>query len=474
MALPAPQAVPIRIRLALAYALFLVLTFGIAGAFVLTTLQDGMERQVDQALLNRAALVQRQLTIGPDGQVSPADASRALAVLDQGEDLNAPVIWVEILDPRGISLASAPAVPPAELPPTHDLIVRALDGHEGMTNLRVADDRIRVLAQPIDAEGKVGGVVVVAESLHQLDVTFQEVATLLAIAATVAALLALLGGWWLIGRALGPVAAVTRMARNIAATGHFEQRITPPLAKDELRDLVATFNDMLARLARTVQRQREFLGNASHELRGPLTVIQGNLDLLRLDLPEVERQLSLDAASNEIQRMSRLVADLLFLTEVDSERTVGHEPVALDVIVEETWRRATLVDDDAHQLILACNDPTLVRGDRDRLVQAVANLIQNALRYTPAGGTVTLCLHNHGATAELSVADTGIGIAAEHLPRLFERFYRVDRARSRVAGSTGLGLSIVKEVVETHGGQVRVESEPEKGSTFTVVLPTRI
>lgn len=352
------------------------------------------------------------------------------------------------------------------------MIIAALSGQEGTTNVRVVDDRIRVLAQPIVAGGKVGGVVLVAESLELLDATFREVATLQAIAATLAALLALAGGWGLIGRALAPVAAVTRTARTIAATGNFEQRITPPPARDKLRDLVATFNDMLARLAKTVQRQREFLGNASHELRGPLTVIRGNLDLLRLDLPEVERQLSVDSASSEVDRMSHLVGDLLFLAEVDSDRTVRHEAVDLDALVRETFRRATLVDDSAHVLVLAQVDPTLVRGDLDRLTQAVTNLVQNALRYTPAGGTVTLRLLNHGPFAELSVADTGIGISAEHLPHLFERFYRVDRARSRVAGSTGLGLPIVKEVVEAHRGQVRVHSEPGRGSTFTVVLPT--
>jgi signal transduction histidine kinase len=431
-----------------------------------------MERQVDQSLRLRAARVQKQLAPGPDGRVAAAEAGRVLAAMGREEDLNAPVIWVQVLDARGVPLASEPDVPPAQLPPTHDVIAGALGGQEGVANVRVTGNRLRVLAQPIVVGGEVRGVVLVAESLDLLDATFRDVATLLAIAAGVAALLALAGGWWLIGRALGPVAAVTQAARAIAATGHFERRITPPVARDELRDLVATFNDMLARLARTVQRQREFLGNASHELRGPLTVLQGNLDLLRLDLPEDERQLCVDDAAGEVGRMSRLVGDLLFLAEVDSDRAVRHEPVALDALVAETFRRAQVVDDGAHRLALARVDPTTVRGDRDRLAQVVANLVQNALRYTPAGGAVTLALQNHGPAVELSVADTGIGIAAEHLPRIFERFYRVDRARSRVAGSTGLGLPIVREVVEAHGGQVRVASEPGRGSTFTVVLPT--
>ncbi|HEX5415666.1 MAG TPA: ATP-binding protein [Chloroflexota bacterium] len=472
MPLPSPRALPIRIRLAVAYALFVILTFTVVGMFVLASLKDGMERQANQTLGIRASLVQTQLTVDPDGQLRRAEVARILAAMSQEDDLEMPVIWVQVVDASGAVLASIPDGSPAQLPPTRDLIATALGGQDAAANTTLAGDRIRVLAHPIADGGRVVGVVLVAESLHLIDETFQEVAWLLTIAAVVSALVAMAGGWWLTGRALGPVAAVTRTARAIAGTGEFDQRISPPPADDELRDLIATFNEMLARLARTFQRQREFLGNASHELRGPLTVIQGNLDLLRLDLPEVERQLSVDTAANEVARMSRLVADLLFLAEVDTHQTVRHELVRLDAVVAETWRRASLVDSGSHELLIAANAPTTIRGDRDRLSQAIANLVQNALSYTPLGGAVTLRLENRGSTAELSVADTGIGIAAEHLPHIFERFYRVDRARTRVASSTGLGLAIVKEVVEAHGGQIQVVSEPGQGSTFTVTLPT--
>lgn len=472
VALPSPRALPIRIRLAVAYAMFLVLTLGVAGVFVLASLKDGMERQVNQSLGIRAAVIQNQIADGPDKQLRSADVARIVNARSQEDDLDAPVVWVQIVDTSGAILAAAPDVPPAQIPPTRELVAEALGGQDAAANITLTGDRIRVLAHPIIADGRVIGVVLVAESLHLIDETFGEVTWLLTLAAVASALLAMAGGWWLTGRALGPVAAVTRTASAIARTGEFEQRITPPPAQDELRDLTATFNEMLARLARTFQRQREFLGNASHELRGPLTVIQGNLDLLRLELPEIERQMSVDAAANEVARMSRLVADLLFLAEVDTERTVRRETVRLDAVVAETWQRASLVDSGSHALTIAGNTPTTIRGDRDRVTQAVANLVQNALYYTPEGGAVTLRLENHGSTAELSVADTGIGISAEHLPHIFERFYRIDRARSRVANSTGLGLAIVKEVVEAHGGQVHVTSEPGEGSTFTILLPT--
>jgi len=294
---------------------------------------------------------------------------------------------------------------------------------------------------------------------------------LLGLATLLAVLLALAGGWWLRRKAMRPVAEVTRVARDIAATGRFERRIAVPQAQDELRDLAATFNEMLARLERTFRRQRDFLADASHELRGPLTVIRGNLDLLQMDLPENERRESAAEAKEEVKRMSRLVSDLLFLASEDAQERLEHKSVMLHVLVSAACEQARSIDGGQHAVTIVCNDPTIVQGDRDRLVQMLWNLVENALRYTEPDGTITLGLHNHGPVAELTVADTGAGIPAEHLPHIFERFYRVDRARSHQHGSTGLGLSIVKQVAEAHGGQVRVRSEPGAGTTFTVALP---
>jgi two-component system, OmpR family, sensor kinase len=232
---------------------------------------------------------------------------------------------------------------------------------------------------------------------------------------------------------------------------------------------------MLERLERTFAAQREFLADASHELRGPLMVIRGNLDLLRLGLPEDERRASVREASEEVNRMSRLASDLLFLAAADAEEVVEQEAVRLDVVVSDVWERARHLDARSHDLRLDRFEPISVVGDRRHLDQLVWNLVENALRYTPAGGCVRLDLVRQNGGAVLRVSDTGVGIPAEHLPRIFERFYRVDRARSRSNGGTGLGLAIVKSVVEAHAGQVEVTSSAEpgplQGSTFTVRLP---
>ena len=173
--------------------------------------------------------------------------------------------------------------------------------------------------------------------------------------------------------------------------------------------------------------------------------------------------------------MSRLAADLLFLASADAEEAVEQEAVRLDEVIVGAWERARHVDGGTHDLRLVRVEPLVMVGDRVRLDQLVWNLVENALRYTPPGGRVELELRRHGAAALLRCSDTGVGIPEEHLPRLFERFYRVDKARSRRSGGTGLGLAIVKSVVEAHGGRVEVSSTategPDRGTTFTVWLP---
>jgi signal transduction histidine kinase len=226
----------------------------------------------------------------------------------------------------------------------------------------------------------------------------------------------------------------------------------------ELLALAAAFNDILARPEQNVKRQRQFLADASHELRGPLMVIRGNLDLLQMDLPPEERKAAAREAAEEAERMARLIASLLFLAEEDAHDRLETEQVAIEGVVAEVWQRALSVDAGAYTLTLECNEPALVLGDRYRLTQMLWNLVENALRYTNSGGAVALCSRVSGKAVELTVADTGVGIPSEHIPRLFERFYRVDRERSRTDSSTGLGLPIVKQVAEAHGGRVRLES----------------
>ena len=459
---------PIRLRLALFSSALLLLVLAAVALVLRFSLEASLVRQTDDDLRQRAS--QSIQVLQATGQLD-ADAVAA-AVSSADDEFAAPGIYAEVLDSAGRTLGASSSLGHSPLPQDPNLIASALAGREETTTLSARSQRIRVLAAPVTGPSGVLGVVLVGESLHYTDLTIRRLSELLVAAALGGTVLAFAGSWLLTGRALGPVAAVTRTARRIASTGHFEERLPLPRARDELGDLTATFNEMIDRLAETIRRQREFLADASHELRGPLMVIRGNLDLLHLGLPSDESEASVREATEESERMARLVDDLLFLAEGDAREIVAQDEVALDAVVRAVAERAIDVDRGAHNLRISHCEPAMVRGDRDRLAQLLWNLVENALRYTPEGGEVSVSLRNHGGAAELSVADRGIGIPQEQLPRIFERFYRVDKARSRAQGGTGLGLAIVKQIAEAHGGQVRVRSEVGKGSVFAVTLPT--
>jgi two-component system phosphate regulon sensor histidine kinase PhoR len=220
--------------------------------------------------------------------------------------------------------------------------------------------------------------------------------------------------------------------------------------------------------------RRDFIANVSHELKTPLTVITGFLETLQdLALEERQRHRYLHLMRQQASSMERLVNDLLTLSALESDQNaLAETPFAIAPLLLSLAADAKALSGGQHTVAVEVTDPATVIGSRDELASAFGNLMSNAIRYTPAGGTITLRwqLADDGAGI-LSVTDTGIGIAQEHLPRLTERFYRVDRSRSRGTGSTGLGLAIVKNVFLGHQASLTVKSEPGRSSTFSVRLP---
>ncbi|MDL1897534.1 sensor histidine kinase, partial [Anaerolineae bacterium CFX7] len=245
-----------------------------------------------------------------------------------------------------------------------------------------------------------------------------------------------------------------------------------PKTMDEIGRLALTFNEMLARIEELFRVQQRFVADVSHELRSPLTAVRGNLDLLKRGAADdpAERAQMIEAMDSEIARMSRMVSDLLLLARQDAGIPIVKHPLELDTLLLEVYRQAQLTARGV-KLILGPEDQAIINGDRDRLKQVLLNLVDNAIKYTPQGGQVTLGLTKDDAWVQIFVRDTGIGIAADHIPNLFDRFYRVDKARSRDAGGTGLGLAIAKSVIDAHNGKIQVESNVGQGSTFTVWLP---
>jgi two-component system phosphate regulon sensor histidine kinase PhoR len=231
----------------------------------------------------------------------------------------------------------------------------------------------------------------------------------------------------------------------------------------------------ITRLEAVARLRRDFIANVSHELKTPLTVLTGFLETLAdMRLEERQRQRYLALMSEQAQNMQRLIDDLLTLSALESEHSVPQEAeFAIAPLLLQISADAKALSAGRHEITLNIRDPAIVLGSRDELASAFGNLVSNAVRYTPEGGRIAL---DWGVTAdggEFSVADTGIGIAAEHIARLTERFYRVDRSRSRATGGTGLGLAIVKHVLIRHQAELAIDSAPAQGSRFTVRLPAR-
>ena len=301
---------------------------------------------------------------------------------------------------------------------------------------------------------------------------------------------ALLGGWIITRSILAIVHRMTQTAQNIRISRNFSKRVanTSSLGRDELTTLADTFNGMLSSLEEVYQQQQRFLADASHELRAPITSIRCNLDLLAKapDLPATEIQEALVDARSETARMGRLVNDLLLLAHTDATRYQNVSPkesnkqmqlVDLDSLLLDVFRQYRSLEQDERQtgprLLLQHIIPVQVHGDADALKQTLVVLIDNALKYTPSEGSVTLSLARENGYAVVKVQDTGIGIIPEEKMHIYERFYRADRARTLYPGGSGLGLAIVQSIIQMHQGTIEVESVPEKGSTFSVWVPIR-
>lgn len=270
-------------------------------------------------------------------------------------------------------------------------------------------------------------------------------------------------------RLFRPLEDIATVARQITRADDLSRRVPYSNRADEIGDLARAFNQTLERLERLFRTQQRLLADVSHELRTPLTSIRGNLDLMR-HMGEGDSE-SLAVIQDELERMTRLVGDLLLLARADSGGLpMQRQPVELDNILFEVYRQVS-VPQPKVKVELVEVDQVMVFGDPDRLKQLILNLTDNAIKYTPAGGKVSLSLSKKAGWSQLEITDTGIGIPAENLSHIFERFYRVDKARTRSQGGSGLGLSIAKWIAQAHGGAIRVTSNVGEGTSFIVTLP---
>ena len=373
--------------------------------------------------------------------------------------------------PRVIDQHGVIVFPPGTTEPWDKTAVpTALGGQRVYSTIQAEDGRIRILTVPVPPNGRVDRIVQIPAPLDDLDKSMEGVNRALLTLIPVALLWAGLGGALLTGRALAPVRRLTKTAGRISARDLSER--LPVSGKDEFAELSTTFNSMLGRLEESFDEQRRFTADASHEVRTPLTIIKANTSLaLSGDSSAGDYRQAMEDINRAADTAANLVQDLLLLAHSDAgqlgkDRTaLPIREILLNAISSAPTNGGPAVQLDAPDISLC------VFGCEDELVRVFTNLIENAVRYTPAEGSIVVTARFAQGTVRVAVADTGSGIPAEHLPHMGERFYRVDPSRTRPRGGTGLGISISKGIVEAHGGSIEFQSTAGKGTNVTVTLP---
>ena len=298
---------------------------------------------------------------------------------------------------------------------------------------------------------------------------------LLGLAGSAVLLAGLAGSWWLAGRAIRPIAEISATAGRISA-GNLSERINAAETESEFGRLATVLNSTFARLEAAFAQEKDFVADASHELRTPLAVLISEAQTaLARERSAAEYRETIEGCLQAAQQMRRLADSLLELARFDSgEAQINRQTFDLSTVARECVEFIRPLA-AARRLRLQCDlPPALCVGDPQRIGQVITNLLSNATHYNRDDGEIRVTARAGKDLVSLTVSDTGEGIPPESLPHLFERFYRVDKSRSRVSGGTGLGLAISKAITDAHGGALRVKSEPGRGSAFTLELPASV
>ncbi|GJL61801.1 MAG: two-component sensor histidine kinase [Nitrospirales bacterium] len=354
------------------------------------------------------------------------------------------------------------------------LLKQVLQGQTTYETLpRSQSSPVRRISLPISSQGQVDYILQTQASLDLVNETLHWLIVTLGIATIGIFVFGWVGSNWVARMALVPVEALGKTTATVSAQS-LESRVFLDAPYHEFQQLANSFNSMFERLQKAFESQRRFVGDAAHELRTPLTAMKGNIEVaLQRDRSNEEYQDVLATSLGQVEHLARLVKALLTLTKFAGEHPpIELKPILMEPLIKDLVSELSILAEEKGCCLTALlQEVPLILGDVGQLKQLVINLLDNAIRHTSHGGAVTVGLTSSDDRVCLTVTDTGSGIPAEHLPRLFERFYRADQARDRESGGTGLGLAIVQEIVLAHHATIHVKSEVGKGSVFTVSFP---
>ncbi|MGE5141491.1 MAG: sensor histidine kinase [Rudaea sp.] len=484
---------PLRVRLTFLYVALLTI---ILGVLISTLYFDTRNFLISTTVLRLRSQAQpgvervyrsgppRPVPTPPAGELAPIVTVPVPPTLEEvagflAESQTSANVTAAVYDANARLLADGRTLPeqPVSAPADATHIARTLAGDPGnyyITSVSGADALVVLIPLHVNSpQAQPNGVLQLTTRLDLVDQVLSRQRLLILIGVALTLLIGSVGGLWLTGSALAPLQQMISTSRRIAG-GDLSQRVNLPRRGDEIGQLAASFDEMVARLEEAFAAQRQFIADASHELRTPLTALAGSLDVVLMAPegdPEASRRM-LTGMRRELARLTRLVNDLLTLSRLDARRELARQDVDLAALAREVVEQIKPMAGE-RQVLVEIKGETRLGGDPDRLRQVLLNLLDNAIRFTDAqNGVVHVAIAGADSRVRLRVTDNGSGIPTEARAHIFERFYRVDRARARASGGSGLGLAIVKAIVEAHGGTIRAESNgAQGGSVFEAVLP---
>ncbi len=453
----------LTVRLAVTYALLVTATLLVVAGVATQLIRSHLSDTLDE----RIAAVVRAFREGPATRIEGAEDLPAEARAWLAESAFPDDQVVAVRTASGDVLTSSGGIALEDLMSSENLLTATTSR---WWDVEGPDGPVRALTTPLVLDGETAGTLVVAASRADEEGTLSGLLSGIAWAAGLGLAFATVLGVIAVRRTMRPLRKMASEVETIQETGDLSRRVGRTGPEDEVGRLAGSFDAMLARLEEAFGSQRRFLSDASHELRTPLQVARGQLELLEEEIKGADARRSLALLEEELERMRRIVDDLLLLARLDEGMPLVRRPVEVELIVREALLRGMQL---ARRQSYVDVEPGLhAMADPERLLQVLTNLVANAVRHGGDDATLHLRGRHAGDRVEIAVSDDGPGIPAEDLPHVFERLYRGSKARTGFPGGAGLGLAIAASLVEAMGGGIRVESEPGRGTTFIVALPS--
>jgi len=453
--------------------LWYVFTFLISALIICSFLYWGLRhrlmREIDQFLLDETKEMERVLA------QEPKETSFLMRFEDEVMARKFYPFFFQILDPSGKPLFVSRGFREIGYELQDRVLTNARNGKDTREQIQGSGETsYRIISTPFYRDGQFSGIIQLGTHLRFVKKNLAHFRNYIVIALPIMLILGTLGGWMLARRSLAPIGYIASKTRSITSKNLSERLMTRGTG-DEMDDLIRTINEMIARLESSFKGMAEFTADVSHELKTPICAMRGEAEVLLLKGRTAEEyQEGLVHFIEQFDHLNQMINDLILLSKFDATQVeLKMAPLRLDLLIQDLCNLFQVLAEQKNiALEIGTLEEVTVMGDKVRLQQLFTNLIDNAIKYTPKGSIHVTIERNEGAGL-VKIRDTGIGIPKEEQEKIFKRFYRTDKSRSRETGGVGLGLSIAEWIVRAHHGRIEVDSELNKGSTFTVYLPVQ-